>query len=245
MFFNQHILTTALHSKLNGSLADQWLQAASQVNIGCLAEELRLLDSDELAARFIELDLRTQKALLGVFCPEVLSELLIALRPITRRRVLSLMSLAELAQVFGRLPWSVQACALRRLNSAKQKRFWILRRRLHRPFDYDARASQLRLDTKVSDAVAHYHSQAHENHYLYVVDEHQQLCGVLYGQALSAITVKDAPIGLYMEQPKELIVMQHDRDYVVERLRRYHTLELPVVDEQRRLLGVVDIDDLE
>lgn len=244
MFFHHHNLTTALHSKLNGSLADQWLKAASQVNIECLAEELRLLDSTEIAARFIELDLHTQRELIPCFTSQEVAGLLVAMRPITRRRVLRMLPLMEFARIFGQLPRLIQIAELANLNSAKQKRFWHMRKRFHQPFQFDSKATQLPIETTVEEATAHYYSNSHHNHYIYVVDGDNTLCGVIHGQMLAAISVKKAPIGLYMEQVKTLITRDHDSSYVATQLYTNRALELPVVDHYHCLIGVVDIDDL-
>lgn len=244
MFYYHHDLTTALHSKLNGSLADQWLKAASQVNIECLADELRLLDSNEFAARFIELDFATQRELCGCLAANEVADLLIALRPITRRRVLRMLPMIEFARIFGHLPRAIQICGMKQLNHAKQARFWQLRKRTHQRFSFDTQVSQLALDTTVEDALAFYYSSAHRSHYIYVVDALGVLCGVIYGHMLPTLAVKQAPIGLYMEQVHTPIVAEHDRDFVAAQLQQQRTLELPVVDHDHRLVGVVDIDDL-
>lgn len=244
MFFHHHDLTTALHSKLNGSLADQWLKAATQVNAQHLAEELLLLDIEEQAARFVELDLVAQRELVECFSPQDLAAIIQQLRPIAQRRLLRQLSLNKLAQVFGQLPLHTRNTALRHLNRAKQTRFWQYRKTWHRPFSYDRNVSALTIETSVADAIDYYYSDAHQSHYLYLVDQQGILCGMLSGRTLSNIRVKSAPLGLFMYKPRELLVADHDADFVAGCLSKHQVAELPVVNQALQLLGVVDIDDL-
>ncbi|RUO26884.1 hypothetical protein CWE09_09395 [Aliidiomarina minuta] len=244
MLFYHHHLTTALHSRLSGSLADEWLKAAAQVDIQHLAEDLLLLDIEDLAARFIELDVSSQLGLIQCFTEEEVAALVKQLRPIARRRLLKQLPLKELARVFGRLPLDIRNAALRHLNRPKQQRFWKYRKAWHKAFSYDPKVSILSLQTSVAEAIDYYYSQAHQSHYLYVVDEHGIFYGVVSGRVLANITKTSAPIGLFVQQACELIVPDHDADFVAHCLSHYQVPELPVVNQHYQLLGVVDIDDL-
>lgn len=244
MFFYNHHLTTALHSRLSGSLADEWLKAAAQVDLQHLAEDLLLLDSEDMAARFVELDASTQLGLIQCFTEDEVAALVKQLRPITRRRLLKQLPLKELARVFGRLPLDIRNAALRHLNRAKQERLWKYRKAWHKAFSYDRRVSTLSIETSVAEAIDYYYSQAHENHYLYVVDDQGSFCGVVAGRVLASITKTSAPIGLFVQQPCEWIVPDHDAAFVAHCLSRYQVPELPVVNQHYQLLGVVDFDDL-
>lgn len=243
MLFHHHNLTIALHTKLNGSLADQWLKAAAEVTIDCLADELRLLEWSEVTMRFVELDRTTQQHLIQCFSAQETAQLLAAMPPITRRRILRWLPLQQLARVFGQLSQASQNTVLAQLNASKTRRFWQLRQGYQQTFEFDASVTQLSISTSIKDATARYYSAQHVNHYIYVVDYNGGVCGVIHGHSLAVASVRDAPIGLYMEQLPTLITPNHDEGYVKSALERSGLLELPVINHRFQLIGVINKDD--
>lgn len=80
-------------------------------------------------------------------------------------------------------------------------------------------------------------------HYLYVVDEHDHLVGVI-GLRHLVLSKPDQPIHAVMATELVTVTATTDQEKVAEVASRYDLVAIPVVDEQRRLIGVVTIDDI-
>jgi magnesium transporter len=80
-------------------------------------------------------------------------------------------------------------------------------------------------------------------HYLYVVDEHDRLVGVI-GLRDLVLSKPDQPIHSVMATELVMVTADTDQEKVAECASRYDLVAIPVVDDQRRLLGVVTIDDI-
>lgn len=80
-------------------------------------------------------------------------------------------------------------------------------------------------------------------HYLYVVDEHDRLVGVI-GLRQLVRSKPDMPIHAVMETELVYVTADTDQEKVAELASRYDLVAIPVVDDQRRLLGIVTIDDI-
>ena len=78
---------------------------------------------------------------------------------------------------------------------------------------------------------------------LYVLDEHGALCGVV---ALRELVVADPQARIHdlMQTRVVMVTPETDQEEAAQLISRYNFLALPVVDEQRRLLGIVTVDDL-
>lgn len=244
MFLQEMNLTTAIHTRLGGSLADQWLNAASQVNLEHLAEELLLVDDKYRAQLFSELNADTRLNVLPYLPAAEATQLIEGLSLTARVGLLKRLPFAELVRLIGRLSFRSRITALSYVSNSKQKRLWLQRKIQHKPFHFDNAVSQLNIATTMEAAIDYFFSAEHKNYYIYVTDDNDVLCGVLYGYVLSGITVKSAPIALYMDKPSDLILPDHDQEHVAHCLSKYKVLELPVVNEHKKLIGVVDLDDI-
>lgn len=79
--------------------------------------------------------------------------------------------------------------------------------------------------------------------YLYVVDEHDRLVGVI-GLRDLVLSKPDQPIHSVMAAELVTVTADTDQEKVAECASRYDLVAIPVVDDQRRLLGIVTIDDI-
>ncbi len=79
--------------------------------------------------------------------------------------------------------------------------------------------------------------------YVYVVDEHERLVGVI-GLRDLVISKPDQPIHAVMATELVTVHENTDQEKVAEVASRYDLVAIPVIDEQRRLRGVVTIDDI-
>jgi magnesium transporter len=105
---------------------------------------------------------------------------------------------------------------------------------------------RIRPDMTVAEAFQYLRRAAtslETTHNLYVLDERGVLCGVV---ALRELVEADprARIRDLMQTRLVMVTPETDREEAANLISRYNFLALPVVDADRRLLGVVTVDDL-
>ena len=76
----------------------------------------------------------------------------------------------------------------------------------------------------------------------YVTSDHNKLVGIVTAKAL-LLADEDAVIGDIMEDNPIYAVTTDDKEDVANILHKYDFLALPVVDDDRRLVGIVTVDD--
>lgn len=78
---------------------------------------------------------------------------------------------------------------------------------------------------------------------LYVVDEHEVLRGKL---PLMQVLAADpqVPVAEIMDDDIHLVSVDTDQEQVAHLMSRYDLLSVPVIDRQRRLVGIVTVDDM-
>ena len=102
------------------------------------------------------------------------------------------------------------------------------------PADLSAAATIDRLRELEPDAETIY--------YVYVVDAAERLVGVLSLRDL-IVAPPASPVGEVMIPDPVAVDVLADRDEVAAVVARYNLLAVPVVDEERRLVGIVTVDD--
>lgn len=82
-------------------------------------------------------------------------------------------------------------------------------------------------------------------YYIYAVDHDQRLDGVVTArQLLTALRKPDLRVSDLMERDLIYVHAGENRDVVTRRVAKYDLLAVPVVDDQRRLLGIITHDDV-
>ncbi len=77
----------------------------------------------------------------------------------------------------------------------------------------------------------------------YVVDEHKKLEGIVSLKHL-VLTEDLALIESIMNDDFISVGTQDDQEYIAEVFKKYDLLSLPVVDKEKRLVGIITIDDI-
>lgn len=93
------------------------------------------------------------------------------------------------------------------------------------------------------DFLRHHYQDEHDLYYLYVLDRYQQLVGVVSLRAL-VLAEPHQTLGEIMDEELLTVSPDTDQEEVARLLARYNLLALPVVDENRQLLGIVSVDDV-
>lgn len=100
----------------------------------------------------------------------------------------------------------------------------------------------------VNNALSEIARQAEELetiYYIYVVDDCDHLRGVVSArQLLSKIGKPDVPLGELMETELVTVNVLDDQEEMANKVARFDLLAIPVVDDERRMLGIITHDDV-
>ncbi|MEM8679589.1 MAG: magnesium transporter [Planctomycetota bacterium] len=82
-------------------------------------------------------------------------------------------------------------------------------------------------------------------YYLYVVDAHDHLRGLVSArQLLSAMRTPDVRLGDLMETGLVTVEVDDDQEEVAQKVAKYDLVAIPVVDAERKMLGIITYDDV-
>lgn len=108
--------------------------------------------------------------------------------------------------------------------------------------------ARLSEDMTVREALEELGRQAGELetiYYIYIVDEHEHLLGLVSArQLVSAMGRPDTRIGDLMERDLVTVNVTDDVEEVARKVARFDLLAIPVVDQERHMLGIVTHDDV-
>ncbi len=79
--------------------------------------------------------------------------------------------------------------------------------------------------------------------YLYVVDDHEHLIGMVPLHRLLAADPA-TPIRAITREDVQAVTVDTDQEEVARMVQRYDLIQVPVVDASRRLLGTISVDDV-
>jgi magnesium transporter len=103
----------------------------------------------------------------------------------------------------------------------------------------------VREDATVAEAIEHIRKAASGEgaFYLYVVDDHDHLVGVV---PLHRLLAADAPTSIRAIRTDEVesVRVDTDQEEVARLVQHYGVIQVPVVDVNRRLLGTIGVDDV-
>jgi len=109
-------------------------------------------------------------------------------------------------------------------------------------------AAKLSEKLTVGEALEEIRHQAEELetiYYLYVVDEHDHLRGLVSArQLVSSMAKLDMPLSQLMETEIIHVNATDDQEEVANTVARYDLLAIPVVDREHRMLGIITYDDV-
>ncbi|MBX3050584.1 MAG: magnesium transporter [Caldilineaceae bacterium] len=88
-----------------------------------------------------------------------------------------------------------------------------------------------------------HYADEHDLYYLYVLDRHRRLVGIVSLRAL-VLALPDQTLDEIMDRDVLTVRAEADQEEVARLLARYNLLALPVVDEEDHLLGLVSVDDV-
>jgi magnesium transporter len=213
-----------------------------------IAEILSQLSDDQATELLHRLYLRKAAAeTLGEMEPEDSAELLFKLSREEAAEILSRMNPDDAVDLLEELPAAVQQELLSLLS---RKDAEVLSELLAYPPDtagglMSPEVVALSLDMTAQaaiDLLRHWREKAETIYYAYVVDEQGHLEGVVSLRDL-ALARPDTPLSNLVLREIVTVAADADAEAVARLFDKYNYFALPVVDGQRRLLGVITVDD--
>ena len=210
-------------------------QAIREVEIGDQVRLFRLLNPHQAGAVLAELD------------DQILLELVRALDETEVSKILEQMPSADVVEVVEELPREQAEKILDLMEEEKSEEVQELLEygegtagRLMSP-----RFVAVNEHVTVAQAIDHIRKSAagEDAFYLYVVDDHDHLVGVVPVHRL--VTAEPTtPLRAIRAEDVESVTVDTDQEEVARLVQRYNVLEVPVVDADRRLLGRISVDDV-
>ena len=245
--FNTEDVLAQIQTALEKSDLNSAIQYLEQLRAQDQADVFYDLDDEEKIALLARLDPATSADILeGLSSEEEAAELLRALPTATVIRIIEEMAPDEAADLLGDIDPDVAQAILARLEHPEEIQPLLLH-----PDDsagglMTSEFLALRQRMTASDAlqaVRQWKPESETAYYLYVVDAQKKLVGVV---SLLQLIVAD-PLTLLKDilDPDVISVPAGtDQEEVAHLIAHYDLLSLPVVDENRVLLGVITIDDV-
>ncbi len=196
----------------------------------------RLLPKNKAMAVYEHLPRRVQEALLTDFRqPEVLE-------------IIDRMAPDDRAQLFEELPAKVVNRLLQNISPAEREATALL---LGYPADSAGRIMTsefvtLRQNWTAQQAIEHIRQIAHRSetiYTLYVTDDSRHLLGAFSLRDL-VVAPLDQPLHEIMNGDVIYVYTDTDQEEAARLIQRYDFITLPVVDSERRLVGIITVDDL-
>ena len=195
----------------------------------------RLLPKDSAAELFVLMDADAQERIITSFNDSELSEML------------SELYLDDTVDIIEEMPANVVKRILR--NSAPEDRS-----RINELLGYPKDSAGTVMTTEyvrliatmtVGEALEHLRKVAIDKETIYtcyVTDKSRRLIGIVSAKDL-LISPLDKPIEDIMEKSVICALTTDDREQVARTIEKYGFLALPIVDNEKRLVGIVTVDD--
>lgn len=95
------------------------------------------------------------------------------------------------------------------------------------------------------EAISKQSAELETVYYIYVVDDEDHLLGLVSArQLVTHFSTPDMPIADLMQRDVVSVLASDDQEVVADKVANYNFLAIPVVDEHRRLLGIITHDDV-
>jgi magnesium transporter len=240
-------LSEAVRELLAAGRRERLAQALEAAHASDIAAALRDLEVPDQATVFRLLGREQAGAVLAELDDQLLLELVRALDEAEISSVLDRMQPEDAAAVVEELP---EEQAEKVLDLMKEEKSEEVQELLEYPEKTAGRLMSpdflaVRETVTVAQAIEHVRKSpvAEAAHYLYVVDNHEHLVGVLPLRRL--ITADPGiPVGLLSQKELVTVAPETDQEEVAQLVAKYDVVALPVVDPDHRLLGVISVDDV-
>ncbi len=225
-------------------LLSRALARLDDVQIAALIDPLSPSEQDRI---LLQLSLELRSEVLASMRYEVSAMVISRLAPEEAARVLDNLESDDAADILGEIDPEQLRAILARLDDSDDLEELLAYPENSAGGIMSLDAARINEDVTIAEATRMIQQEAEalpgSVFYIYVVDEQDRLVGVVSLRQL--VTSKpDAPIHAVMATELIYVTVETDQERVAELASRYDLVAIPVVDDQRRLLGVVTIDDI-
>ena len=225
----------------------EWEELA-EVDPHDVADILEELPDDSAAELLGELEQESAAGVLDEMRPELAADLLEELPPSEAAALLAGMQLDEAADLVAELEPEAFDDVMTTLDDETASN-------LERLLSYPADSAGGLMKTDVAqlpvgissgeaiEALRRLHEELDDLAYVYITDEHNRLVGVLSFRDL-VFARPHTGLDQVMVHNPVAVNPETDREDVAELIQRYNLFSLPVIDAQRRLLGMVSVEEV-
>lgn len=243
----------------NEKFIEKLCSAKSPSELLTISEDIKKIHPSDVADMLNEFSGNVLLPLLNKFDPHYRALVFVHLPEMRQDLLIKTMSRVEVSTLFEYLPSDERADLYKRMNEHAQHA--LIGRMTHMQRDDMLRMSaypegsvgaemtsgfvSLSAEMTASDALHHIRSSSSEKetiYIIYVLDCEQHLCGTLSLRELvladEYLTVQD------IMRPNPVIAnVNWPREQAAELIRHYDLLALPVIDNKKKMIGIVTIDD--
>ncbi len=240
-------LVESVKDLLEGDRLEQLAQLLEEAHPADVARTLRELPVEQQTTVFRLLSREQAGSVLHEMDDQALLELVRALDEVELSGILEQMPADNAAQVVDGLPEEQAEKVLDLMKEEKSEEVQEL-------LEYGEKTAgrimspefvAVHEEMSVAQAIDHVRkaASAEQAFYLYVVDDHDHLVGVVPIRRL--ITADPTtPVRLIRHEEVVSVTPETDQEEVARMVAKYNLLAVPVVDADRRLLGTVTVDDV-
>ena len=224
-----------------------------------LADVLEAAHAADVATALREVSLSDQVQLFRLLAPQHAGDVLSELDDSTRTELVRALDEVEISRILDRMPSDHVVDVVEELPREEADKLLDLMQEdkseaVQELLEYREKTAGRLMSTQfiavyesatVAEAIEHIRKAVSGDNafYLYVVDEHDHLVGVVpLHRLLAAHAV--TPIRAIRSDSVESVTVDTDQEEVAHLARRYNLLQVPVVDANRRLVGAITADDL-
>lgn len=200
-----------------------------------LAKIFRLLPKELAADTFVEMDSQQQELLIRAFSD---SEL---------KAIVNELYMDDAVDIIEEMPANMVKRILQQADSETRK---LINEMLKYPDDsagslMTTEFVDLSPTMTAGEAIDHIRQTGIDSETIdicYVADDTRVLLGAVSIRSI-ILAAKDAPIGSFMQTNLICVTTQEDQETVAQMFAKYNFTVLPVVDSEKRLVGIVTVDD--
>jgi magnesium transporter len=207
------------------------------------------LEPDEQLEGFRELTREDAEAFFASLAARDAADLLLTLPVVERKTWMRLMAPDDVADIVQEVDDHERANLLALLDEVMRKEVAVLLAYAEDDAGglMSTRFARVRADLRVDEALLYLRRQAREKletiYYVYALDHEQRLLGVATLRALFTAR-SDATVRDVMKQDVVTVSEDMDQEAVSRLFKHYGFLAVPVVDAERRMKGIVTVDDI-
>lgn len=222
--------------KLERILPEDLAEHLERANIANVLKSLRVMDKDLSARVIADLNLDYQKEIFGRYSDKQAGH------------ILSLIDPDESLDVLLALDREKRDAILMNIEKDKRDQIKFLMQHAKTPIGHLMSTNWIAVpaDTMVKTAIDRIKKETEDFsdlHYLYVVNKENQIVGVLN---MHELLLQKSDMLLYKVMNQNLVLgrLTTPKEIVLRRLLKYHLYAMPIVDENRNILGVVSLQDI-